>query len=270
MLTVGLESWPDQSRDGASNAMSTPSKPWRSSSSRNRSRNVSSRSASIVLSGTSTVSTLATLTAAWRRGVKNARRCPPSSTTRYVTPTSRTRRRIPIGSRRWRSCTGWSRPDPFHARVLEIGCGAGGNLMAMAAATPGIQAVGVDLAAVAIEDGRAIVAAVGLDERRAAPGGRPRTDRRPARRIRLHRRPRRLRLDSGRRARRAAGHDQAPRWRPTGSPTSPTTRSRAATSAACCATSASGTRVTSRARPRKAEKAQELYIFLKEQRVTVR
>ena len=30
-------------------------------------------------------------------------------------------------------------PDPFHARVLEIGCGAGGNLMAMAAATPGIQ-----------------------------------------------------------------------------------------------------------------------------------
>ena len=37
-------------------------------------------------------------------------------------------------------------PDPFHARVLEIGCGAGGNLMAMAAATPGIQAVGVDLA----------------------------------------------------------------------------------------------------------------------------
>ena len=38
-------------------------------------------------------------------------------------------------------------PDPFHARVLEIGCGAGGNLMAMAAATPGIRAVGVDLAA---------------------------------------------------------------------------------------------------------------------------
>src|SRR3954449_1401959 len=54
-------------------------------------------------------------------------------------------------------------PDPFHARVLEIGCGAGGNLMAMAAATPGIQAVGVDLAAVAIEEGRRVVAAVGLD-----------------------------------------------------------------------------------------------------------
>ena len=35
--------------------------------------------------------------------------------------------------------------------------------MAMAAATPGIRAVGVDLAAVAIEDGRKVAAAVGLD-----------------------------------------------------------------------------------------------------------
>ena len=53
-------------------------------------------------------------------------------------------------------------PDPFHARVLEIGCGAGGNLMAMAAATPGIRAVGVDLAAAPIEEGRAAVAEIGL------------------------------------------------------------------------------------------------------------
>ena len=27
-------------------------------------------------------------------------------------------------------------PDPFDGRVLEVGCGAGGNLMAMVAATP--------------------------------------------------------------------------------------------------------------------------------------
>ncbi len=53
-------------------------------------------------------------------------------------------------------------PDPYTARVLEIGCGAGGNLMAMAAATPGIQAVGVDLAAGPIDDGRAVIAEVGL------------------------------------------------------------------------------------------------------------
>jgi SAM-dependent methyltransferase len=54
-------------------------------------------------------------------------------------------------------------PDPFHARVLEVGCGAGGNLMAMAAATPGIQAVGVDLAASPIHDGRAAIEEIGLD-----------------------------------------------------------------------------------------------------------
>jgi SAM-dependent methyltransferase len=53
-------------------------------------------------------------------------------------------------------------PDPFTARVLEIGCGAGGNLIAMAAATPGIRALGVDLAAAAIADGRRAIAEVGL------------------------------------------------------------------------------------------------------------
>src|SRR4051812_17167688 len=54
-------------------------------------------------------------------------------------------------------------PDPFRARVLEIGCGAGGNLMAMATATPGIRAVGVDLASVAVDDGRRVLAEVGLE-----------------------------------------------------------------------------------------------------------
>src|SRR3954451_18351295 len=53
-------------------------------------------------------------------------------------------------------------PDPFNARVLEVGCGAGGNLMAMAAATPGIHALGVDLSAAAVAEGRAIAAAIGL------------------------------------------------------------------------------------------------------------
>jgi SAM-dependent methyltransferase len=53
-------------------------------------------------------------------------------------------------------------PDPFHGRVLEIGCGAGGNLMAMAAATPGLRALGVDLAARPIAEGQAAAAAIGL------------------------------------------------------------------------------------------------------------
>ena len=53
-------------------------------------------------------------------------------------------------------------PDPFHGRVLEIGCGAGGNLMAMVAATPGLRALGVDLAAGPIAEGQAAAAAIGL------------------------------------------------------------------------------------------------------------
>ena len=57
---------------------------------------------------------------------------------------------------------GLTPPDPFSARVLEIGCGAGGNLLAMAAATPGIRALGVDLAASAIAEASAAVSEIGL------------------------------------------------------------------------------------------------------------
>jgi SAM-dependent methyltransferase len=53
-------------------------------------------------------------------------------------------------------------PDPFHARVMELGCGAGANLLAMAAATPGIRAVGVDLAQGPVEAARRAAAAVPL------------------------------------------------------------------------------------------------------------
>lgn len=53
-------------------------------------------------------------------------------------------------------------PDPFTARVLEIGCGAGGNMLAMAAATPGLTAVGVDLAATPIAEAQQAVQEIGL------------------------------------------------------------------------------------------------------------
>jgi SAM-dependent methyltransferase len=53
-------------------------------------------------------------------------------------------------------------PDPFTARVLEIGCGAGGNLLAMAAATPGLRALGIDLAAAPIAEASAAVGEIGL------------------------------------------------------------------------------------------------------------
>ena len=58
---------------------------------------------------------------------------------------------------------GLGAPNPRDCRVLELGCGAGGNLLAMAVATPGIRAVGVDLAAVPIEEGRRAVEEIGLD-----------------------------------------------------------------------------------------------------------
>ncbi len=51
---------------------------------------------------------------------------------------------------------------PPTARVLELGCGAGGNLLPMAYAEPGLSAVGVDYAAGAIADGRATATALGL------------------------------------------------------------------------------------------------------------
>ena len=53
-------------------------------------------------------------------------------------------------------------PDPFTSRVLEIGCGAGGNLLAMAAATPGLSVVGVDLAPTAIAEAQLAVREIGL------------------------------------------------------------------------------------------------------------
>jgi SAM-dependent methyltransferase len=54
-------------------------------------------------------------------------------------------------------------PAPSACRVLELGCGAGGNLHAMAAATPGLRAIGIDLAAGPIAEARRAAEAVGLD-----------------------------------------------------------------------------------------------------------
>jgi SAM-dependent methyltransferase len=57
---------------------------------------------------------------------------------------------------------GLTPPDPREARVLELGCGAGANLAGIAAADPGVRAVGVDLASTAVEVARATAAAAGL------------------------------------------------------------------------------------------------------------
>jgi SAM-dependent methyltransferase len=47
-------------------------------------------------------------------------------------------------------------------RVLELGCGDGGNLVPMALGLPGAQFVGIDSAATAIERGRSLVTALDL------------------------------------------------------------------------------------------------------------
>jgi methyltransferase-like protein/ubiquinone/menaquinone biosynthesis C-methylase UbiE len=49
------------------------------------------------------------------------------------------------------------------ARVLELGCGDGGNLLSLAQTLPGARFVGLDAAASAIERGEALAAAAGLE-----------------------------------------------------------------------------------------------------------
>ncbi len=53
--------------------------------------------------------------------------------------------------------------DPQHCRVLELGCAEGGNLLPMAFYLPGSRFVGLDLSRRQIEDGRRLLAAVGLE-----------------------------------------------------------------------------------------------------------
>lgn len=52
--------------------------------------------------------------------------------------------------------------DPGTARVLELGCGSGMNMVAMAQLFPGAQFLGVDASGRQIEEGRAAIAATGL------------------------------------------------------------------------------------------------------------
>ena len=57
---------------------------------------------------------------------------------------------------------GLTPPDVASARVLELGCAAGGNLIPLAAAYPQASFTGVDLSSVQIAQGRARIAALGL------------------------------------------------------------------------------------------------------------
>ncbi len=54
-------------------------------------------------------------------------------------------------------------PDVATARVLEIGCGSGANIVAMAHHVPGASFLGVDLSDTIMEEGRAAAVHLGLD-----------------------------------------------------------------------------------------------------------
>lgn len=53
-------------------------------------------------------------------------------------------------------------PSPERARVLELGCAAGGNLLPFAARWPNSRSIGVDLSAVQVQAGRELVAELRL------------------------------------------------------------------------------------------------------------
>ncbi len=57
---------------------------------------------------------------------------------------------------------GFEAADARSARVLELGCAQGGNLIPMAARHPQSEFVGVDLSRVQVEEGRAFIAQAGL------------------------------------------------------------------------------------------------------------
>jgi SAM-dependent methyltransferase len=65
---------------------------------------------------------------------------------------------------------GFDAPDPSRARILELGCAQGGNLIPLAWRWPGSDCVGVELSRVQAEAGTAFVQALGLSSVRILHG----------------------------------------------------------------------------------------------------
>jgi methyltransferase-like protein len=65
---------------------------------------------------------------------------------------------------------GLDAPPLEHARVLELGCAAGGNLIPFAVRHPHAELVGIELSSVQVDDGQRIIAAMGLDNVRLLQG----------------------------------------------------------------------------------------------------
>ena len=65
--------------------------------------------------------------------------------------------------------SGFEAPDPRGARILELACNAGSNLLPLAASLPGAELVGVDLDAARVRVGQEVVDAAGLSRARLVP-----------------------------------------------------------------------------------------------------
>lgn len=65
---------------------------------------------------------------------------------------------------------GFDAPDPSHARILELGCAQGGNLIPLAWRWPGCECVGVELSRVQAQAGADFVAQLGLPNVRILHG----------------------------------------------------------------------------------------------------
>jgi methyltransferase-like protein/trans-aconitate methyltransferase len=71
---------------------------------------------------------------------------------------------------------GLDTPEVAHARVLEIGCAAGGNVVPFAVTHPEAHVVGIDLSQVQIDIGRRRVQVLGVDNLELLAGDIARTD----------------------------------------------------------------------------------------------
>jgi SAM-dependent methyltransferase len=69
------------------------------------------------------------------------------------------------------SLSGWEAPHPATSRVLELGCGRGGNLLPMAAALPGSTFVGVDRSRRQVEEARRVASETELPNVRFVDAG---------------------------------------------------------------------------------------------------
>lgn len=65
---------------------------------------------------------------------------------------------------------GLDTPDPARARVLELGCASGGNLLPLACYLPEGSYLGIELSARQVQDGQRLIAALGLDNIRIEQG----------------------------------------------------------------------------------------------------